>query len=57
MPAIKSKIVLMPQSGYSKYFARGKAWNYVGAEAEREWTEAELDEKYGSKRVRCRLRL
>jgi hypothetical protein len=46
MPAVKSKIVLMPQLKYSKDFARDKAGNYVGAEPEREWTEAELDEKY-----------
>jgi hypothetical protein len=43
----KFKIVLMPQSEYAKYFAKEKAGNYIGTEPQREWTEAELDERYG----------
>jgi hypothetical protein len=47
MPSNKLKIVLMPQSEYNKYFAKDKAGNYIGTEPQREWTEAELDERYG----------
>lgn len=37
----------MPQSEYAKYFARDKSGAYVGSEAERSWSEEELDERYG----------
>jgi hypothetical protein len=47
VPANKLKIVLMPQSEYAKYFAKDKAGNYIGTEPQRDWTGAELDERYG----------
>jgi hypothetical protein len=47
IPANKLKIVLMPQSEYAKHFAKDKAGNYIGTEPQRDWTEAELDERYG----------
>jgi hypothetical protein len=46
-PNTKLKIVLMPQSEYAKYFARGENGAYIGTEEERNWTEAELDERFG----------
>jgi len=55
-PKTKLKIVLMPKSEYSKYFAHDKSGAYIGTEAEQSWTEEELDERYGAIRARCRLR-
>jgi len=47
-PKTKLKIVLMPRSEYTKYFARDKSGAYVGTEEERSWTEEELEERYGA---------
>ncbi len=38
---------MLPRSEYDKYFAKDKKGNYTGTEPQREWTENELDEKYG----------
>lgn len=41
------KVVYMPRGEYLKYFARDQNAHYIGSEPEREWTEADLEEKYG----------
>lgn len=41
------KVVYMPRREYLKFFARGLKGEYVGSEAERRWTEEELEEAFG----------
>ena len=37
----------MPRGYYLKYFARDKNDEYIGTEPEREWSETELEERFG----------
>lgn len=41
------KVVRMPRREYLKYFAKDDQYNYIGTESQREWTAAELEEKFG----------
>lgn len=45
-----TKVVFMPRREYIKYFAKDNNGNYCGTEPYRQWTEGELDEKYGEYR-------
>ena len=42
-----TKIVFMPRGEYLKHFAKDEKANYIGTVPQRQWTEDELDEKYG----------
>ena len=42
-----TKVVFMPRKEYTKYFAKDNAGNYIGSEPARQWTEEELEEKFG----------
>ena len=37
----------MPRKDYKKYFARDREGNYAGSEPEQEWTDAELQSRFG----------
>jgi hypothetical protein len=39
--------IKMPRKDYKAYFARDRNGNYAGTEPEREWTQEQLDEKFG----------
>lgn len=41
------KVVRMPRREYLKYFAKDDKCNYIGTEPQKEWTAAELEEKFG----------
>ena len=41
------KAVKMPRGEYTKHFRHDHAGTYVGTEPQREWTAAEIDERYG----------
>ncbi len=45
-PPKKLKTVLMPQSEYKKDFATDKAGSYIVTEAQWDWTDAELGQRY-----------
>jgi hypothetical protein len=38
----------MPRRDYKKYFARDRDGNYAGTEPEKEWSDAELKERFGA---------
>lgn len=42
-----TKVVFMPRREYIKYFAKDNDGNYCGTEPKRQWTEEELNEKFG----------
>lgn len=42
-----TKIVFMPRGEYLKHFAKDDDGNYIGTMPQKEWTEDELDEKFG----------
>jgi hypothetical protein len=46
-PRSTTKTVWMPRREYKKYFAHDTAGNYIGTEPQRQWTEDELQEKFG----------
>lgn len=37
----------MPRGEYKKHFAKDKNGNYIGTEPQRQWSDEELQEKYG----------
>jgi hypothetical protein len=41
------KVIEMPRGEYLKHFARDRTGAYVGTETQRDWTEEELDLKFG----------
>jgi hypothetical protein len=41
------RVVFMPRREYQKYFARDEKGEYIGTEPYRQWTEEELEQKYG----------
>lgn len=43
-----TKIVFMPRGEYLKQFAKDDDGNYIGTMPQKEWTEDELDEKFGA---------
>jgi len=45
-----TKVVFMPRREYLKYFAKDDNGGYIGTEPQRQWTEVELDEKFGEYR-------
>jgi hypothetical protein len=45
-----TKVVFMPEGDRKKWFAKDKDKNYVGSEPHRQWTETELEERWGKYR-------
>ena len=45
-----TKVVFMPLGDYKKWFAKDDEGVYIGTEPSREWTEDELNERFGAYR-------
>lgn len=48
--SVITKVVFMPEGDRKKWFAKGKEGKYVGSEPHRQWTETELNERWGKYR-------
>ncbi|KAL3427593.1 hypothetical protein PVAG01_01102 [Phlyctema vagabunda] len=47
VPSVMTKVIFMPRGEYLKFFARDQKGDYIGSEPHRQWTEKELEERYG----------
>jgi hypothetical protein len=45
-----TKVVFMPDGDRKKWFAKDEDGKYVGSEPQKQWTEEELDERWGGNR-------
>ena len=50
------KVVFMPRRDYLKYFAKDDDGAYIGTEPQKQWTEEELEERFGQHRKDLRSR-
>ncbi|RDW60164.1 hypothetical protein BP5796_11770 [Coleophoma crateriformis] len=46
-PSVITKVVFMPRGEYLRFFARDNSGNYIGSEPYKQWTEKELNDRYG----------
>jgi hypothetical protein len=48
--SVITKVMFMPEGDRKKWFAKDKEGNYVGSEPHKQWTETELEERWGKYR-------
>lgn len=49
-PKFITKVMFMTESDRKKWFAKDAEGNYIGSEPQQQWTEKELDERWGENR-------